>query len=60
MKILQPGQTVIDCGASPGSWTQIAVAETNADGKQKNKPTGFVVGIDLQLIHPIEVSFLEI
>lgn len=55
-KILQPGHTVIDCGASPGSWTQIAVTETNADGKLKKKPIGFVIGLDLQFIHPIEVS----
>lgn len=54
--ILQPGQTVIDCGASPGSWTEIAVEKTNANGKQKNVPKGFVIGIDLRAIHPIEVS----
>ena len=29
-KILQPGQTVIDCGAAPGSWSQVAVQRTNA------------------------------
>lgn len=55
-KILQPGHTVIDCGASPGSWTEIAVQETNANGKQKNKPKGFVIGLDLLSIHPIEVG----
>lgn len=55
-KILQPGQTVIDCGASPGSWTEIAVNETNANRKHKNKPVGFVIGIDLLSIYPIEVG----
>lgn len=55
MKILQPGQTVIDCGAAPGSWTEIAVTETNANGKQNKKPIGFVIGLDLLSIHPIEV-----
>lgn len=55
-KILQPGQTVVDCGAAPGSWTEIAVNETNANGKQKNKPKGFVIGLDLLTIHPIEVG----
>lgn len=55
-KILQPGYTVIDCGAAPGSWTQVAVSETNANAAIKNKPQGFVVGIDLLSIHPIEVS----
>ena len=26
--ILQPGSTVIDCGAAPGSWLQVAVQRT--------------------------------
>lgn len=34
-KLFKPGQCVIDCGASPGSWTQVAVAKTNANGKSK-------------------------
>lgn len=33
--ILQPGQCVIDCGAAPGSWTQVAVEKTNALKKSK-------------------------
>lgn len=54
-KLFQPGQTVIDCGAAPGSWTEVAVNATNANGQMKNKPQGFVVAIDRLLIHPIEV-----
>lgn len=56
VKLLHPGQTVIDCGASPGSWTQIAVEKTNSNGKDKTKPIGTVIGIDLLPIHPIEVG----
>lgn len=59
-KILQPGQTVIDCGAAPGSWSEVAVNETNANGKIKNKPKGFVIGVDLLMIHPIEVRFFQL
>lgn len=55
-KLIQPGQTVIDCGAAPGSWTEVAVNAANADGHLKNKPQGFVIGIDRLLIHPIEVK----
>lgn len=55
-KLLQPGHTVIDCGAAPGSWTEVAVNATNANGQMKNKPQGFVIGIDRLLIHPIEVK----
>ncbi|XP_033334473.2 rRNA methyltransferase 2, mitochondrial [Megalopta genalis] len=52
-KILKPGQTVVDCGAAPGSWTQVAVRKTNADGKD-NSPIGSVFAIDKQTISPIE------
>ncbi|XP_076648529.1 mitochondrial rRNA methyltransferase 2 [Halictus rubicundus] len=52
--ILKPGQIVIDCGAAPGSWTQVAVMKTNADGKTPNNPIGTVIAIDKQSIHPIE------
>ncbi|KZC13820.1 PREDICTED: rRNA methyltransferase 2, mitochondrial [Dufourea novaeangliae] len=52
-KILSPGQVVIDCGAAPGSWTQVAVKETNADGKTDDL-IGKVVAIDKLSIHPIQ------
>lgn len=58
--ILMPGNTVIDCGASPGSWTEIAVEKTNANGKDREKPVGFVIGLDLLNIYPIEVSSVSI
>ena len=32
-KLLGPGMVVIDCGAAPGSWTQVAVERVNALGK---------------------------
>lgn len=59
VKLLHPGETVIDCGAAPGSWTEIAVEKTNANSKIKNKPVGTVIGIDLLAIHPIEVNFFK-
>lgn len=27
---MYPGQVVVDCGAAPGGWTQVAVDKTNA------------------------------
>lgn len=54
-KILQPGFSVIDCGAAPGSWTQVAVKRVNADFSNNLAPQGTVVAIDRQLIYPIEV-----
>ena len=44
-RVLRPGQTVIDLGASPGSWSQVAAA--------KVKPGGRVIAIDLVEIAPI-------
>ncbi|XP_019554606.3 rRNA methyltransferase 2, mitochondrial [Aedes albopictus] len=52
--IIKPGHTVIDCGASPGSWSQLAVQQSNANGSQSGKPRGMVIGVDLLQIHPIE------
>ncbi|XP_050684482.1 rRNA methyltransferase 2, mitochondrial [Leptidea sinapis] len=52
--ILQPGLTVIDLGASPGSWTQVAVQKTNSSGVDLLKPKGTVLAIDKLQIYPIE------
>ncbi|XP_073248693.1 ribosomal RNA large subunit methyltransferase E-like [Porites lutea] len=48
---LQPGRVVIDCGASPGSWTQVAVNRvlTRQAGQQK----GLVIAVDLLDIEDI-------
>lgn len=52
--ILTPGLTVIDLGASPGSWTQVAVQKTNSDGADPTQPKGRVLAIDKLQIFPIE------
>ena len=49
---LKKGGRVVDLGAAPGGWTQIAVERTNALGIGKHKK-GFVVGMDLQKMEPI-------
>ncbi|UPX09899.1 Methylene-fatty-acyl-phospholipid synthase [Ascochyta rabiei] len=38
-KLFKPGQTVVDLGFAPGSWSQVAVNRTTPDGR--------VIGIDL-------------
>jgi 23S rRNA (uridine2552-2'-O)-methyltransferase len=46
---LRPGAKVIDLGAAPGGWTQVAVERVvSKDGRQ-----GKVVGIDLTPVDPI-------
>lgn len=44
-KILRPGQTVLDFGAAPGSWSQVAA--------EKVKPGGKVIAIDVLDVAPI-------
>lgn len=45
-KLFKPGQKVIDLGAAPGGWSQIAA--------EKVRPKGKIVAIDLLLFDPIE------
>jgi len=52
-KILSPGLTVIDCGAAPGSWTQVATNLTNAHGKREG-PVGRVYAVDKLPFYPVE------
>jgi len=42
--ILRPGCVVLDCGAAPGSWSQVAIRRVNADGASKyTDSTGYVL-----------------
>ncbi|HLH11356.1 MAG TPA: RlmE family RNA methyltransferase [Methylovirgula sp.] len=44
-RILERGQTVVDLGAAPGGWSQVAAAKVGAEGR--------IVGIDLLPLEPI-------
>src|SRR5437764_338548 len=44
-KLLRPGALVVDLGAAPGGWSQVAA--------QKVKPAGKVIAIDILDIAPI-------
>lgn len=48
----EAGKRVVDLGAAPGGWTQVAVERVNALGTAKGK-TGRVVGIDIQEMEAI-------
>ncbi|CAL8579104.1 2' O-ribose methyltransferase [Xanthoria parietina] len=56
-KIFRPGQTVVDLGFAPGSWSQVAVDRT--------RPNGLVLGIDVipaqppQGVSTIQGNFLS-
>ena len=51
-RILKPGHTVLDLGAAPGGWSQIAALRTRADQPGAAKP-GQVVAIDYLQFDPI-------
>ena len=51
-RFLKPGQTVLDLGAAPGGWSQIAASRTRADTPAATKP-GQVVAIDYLQFDPI-------
>lgn len=55
-KFFNSGQTVIDCGAAPGSWTQVAVERVNSNNTKTDAAIGTVIAIDKQQIYPIMVS----
>ncbi|NWY76720.1 MRM2 methyltransferase, partial [Erithacus rubecula] len=52
--VLRPGFSVLDCGAAPGAWSQVAVERVNALGADPAVPTGFVLGVDLLRVSPLE------
>jgi 23S rRNA (uridine2552-2'-O)-methyltransferase len=51
-KLLRPGQLVVDLGAAPGGWTQVAAKRVGGNG--------LVVGIDLLQMEPVSgVTLLQ-
>ncbi|KAH9583724.1 GPN-loop GTPase 3, variant 2 [Schistosoma haematobium] len=54
--IFKPGDIVVDCGAAPGSWCQVASSLTNCNNNFKasnNQNKGLVVGLDLLNFAPL-------
>lgn len=48
-KLLKPGMRVVDLGAAPGGWTQVAVKRVKAS----DATGGFVLGVDINPVDPI-------
>jgi 23S rRNA (uridine2552-2'-O)-methyltransferase len=58
--LLSPGARIVDLGAAPGGWTQVAVARANALGQAKGKAVGRVLGIDLSPVDAIPGAELHL
>nr|XP_032830716.1 rRNA methyltransferase 2, mitochondrial [Petromyzon marinus] len=59
LRWLRPGRAVLDLGAAPGAWSQEAARRVNATGALPGAPRGFVLGLDLLPVEPLDgVSFL--
>ncbi|CAN5830213.1 RlmE family RNA methyltransferase [soil metagenome] len=52
LRFLKPGGRVVDLGAAPGGWTQVAVERVKA-GLAGGRNGGTVVGIDITPVEPI-------
>jgi 23S rRNA (uridine2552-2'-O)-methyltransferase len=52
-RFLKPGQCVVDLGAAPGGWTQVAVRRVEAE-----RGKGRVVAIDVTPVEPISGALL--
>ncbi|MFC0282764.1 RlmE family RNA methyltransferase [Camelimonas abortus] len=46
-RLLKPGSRVLDLGAAPGGWSQVAAERVGAAAPRPGAPVGRVVGIDL-------------
>lgn len=52
---LKRGGRIVDLGAAPGGWTQVAVERTKSD-----KGQGSVLGVDLQEVEPVPGAELHV
>src|SRR6187549_2535370 len=52
-RFLKPGGRVVDLGAAPGGWTQVAVERVKAGEGSGGKGGGVVVGLDITPVEPI-------
>ena len=64
-RFLVPGARIVDLGAAPGGWCQVAVKRSNILGEKGGKAVGTILAIDLQEMEAIagceihQLDFME-
>ena len=60
LKLLRPGQLVVDLGASPGAWSQYLRRKFAPEGAAAGALDGTIIALDLLDFEPIEgVTFIQ-
>jgi len=58
-KLIQPGQIIVDLGAAPGSWAQVAAAKTQMAAAKAGRQ-GRIIALDVLAMEPIaNVEFIQ-
>lgn len=57
-QFLKPGHIVLDCGAAPGSWTQVVIPLVNADKNMPQSPIGKVIAVDKAVMREVKDAII--
>ncbi|WCM91367.1 RlmE family RNA methyltransferase [Acidovorax sp. NCPPB 2350] len=60
LKLIKPGQVVVDLGSSPGAWSQYLRRRLSPEGAAMGQLNGTIIALDILPMEPIEgVVFLQ-
>ncbi len=60
LKLIKPGQVVVDLGATPGAWSQYLRRRFAPDGAAVGELNGTIIALDILPFEPIEgVQFIQ-
>jgi 23S rRNA (uridine2552-2'-O)-methyltransferase len=60
LKLVKPGQLVVDLGSTPGAWSQYLRRRMSPDGAAVGELNGTIIALDLLPMEPIEgVTFIQ-
>ncbi len=60
LKLIRPGQLVVDLGSTPGAWSQYLRRRMSPDGAAVGELNGTIIALDLLPMEPIEgVTFIQ-